>query len=111
MNPVSPWEARMDVAFAHLIRILAVASLVEAKPEVCLFLADRYWRLADHHAFKGRQRAARRLQIKAERYYAAGGGEDPPPLAVAAAMPVPRRPEIIWAVAKPPGTPDPPDAA
>ena len=111
MNPVSPWEARMDVAFAHLIRILAVGRLAEAKPEVCLFLADRYWRLADHHAFKGRQRAARRLQIKAERYYAAGGGEDPPPLAVAAAMPVPRRPEIIWAAARPPGSPDPPDAA
>src|SRR6058998_600068 len=111
MNPVSPWEARMDVAFAHLIRILAVASLVEAKPEVCLFLADRYWRLADHHAFKGRQRAARRLQIKAERWYAAGGGEVPPPLAVAAPMPDPRRPEITGAVARPLGSPAPPDAA
>ena len=111
MNPVSPWEVRMDVAFAHLIRILAVGRLAEAKPEVCLFLADRYWRLADHHAFKGRQRAARRLPIKAERYYAAGGGEDPPPLAVAAAMPVPRRPEITWAVARPRRSPDPPDAA
>jgi hypothetical protein len=101
----------MDVAFAHLIRILAVGRLAEGKPEVCLFLADRYWRLADHHAFKGRQRAARRLRIKAERWYAAGGGEDPPPLAVAAAMPVPRRPEITWAVARPRGSPDPPDAA
>src|SRR5438046_2285818 len=49
---VPPWEARMDVAFAHLIRILAVGRLAEAKPEVCLFLADRYWRLADHHALK-----------------------------------------------------------
>jgi|SRR5712692_203239 len=111
MNPVTPWEARMDVAFAHVLRILAVGRLAEAKPEVCLFLADRYWRLADHHAFKGRQRAARRLQIKAERYYAAGGGENPPPLAVAAAMPVPRRPEITWAVARLRRGLDPPDAA
>src|SRR3989442_326231 len=101
MKPLTPGESRKGGAFAQLLRILAVGRLADAKPEVCLFLADRYWRLADHHAFKGRQRAARRLQIKAERYYAEGGGENPPPLAVAAAMPVPRRPEITWAVARP----------
>ena len=108
---MSPWEARVDLAFGHALRIIAVGPLAEAKPEVCLFLADRYWRLADHHGVRGRERAALRLERKAVRYFAEGGGEHPPPVAIAAAMPVPRRPRITWAVYGSRRGPEPPDAA
>ena len=108
---LSPWEARFDLAFAHALRIIAVGRLAEAEPELCLFLADRYWRLADHHGIRGRERAARRLARKAERYFAEGGGEHPPPVAVAVAMPVPRRPSITWAVSGSRRGQEPPDAA
>jgi hypothetical protein len=104
---VSVLELRMDVAFAHALRVVARGRLAEARPDVCLFLADRYWRLAAHHASRGRIRAARRHEAKAERYYVSGGGEHPPPLATAAALPVPSRP-ALWAFA---GRPGPPDAA
>jgi len=108
---ISPWEARADVAFGHGLRLIAVGRLAEAQPDIYLFLADRYWRLADWHASKGRERTARRLRAKGDRYWLAGGGEDPPPIAVAAAMPIPQRPSITWAARPRPSKPGPPDAA
>jgi hypothetical protein len=108
---MSPWEARVDVAFGHGLRLLASGRLAEARPDICLFLADRYWRLADWHAAKGHERRARRLHARGDRFWVAGGGEDPPPLAVAAAMPIPRRPSITWAVGNRSRRPEPPDAA
>jgi len=101
----------MDVAFGHALRLVAVGPLAEARPEFCLFLADRYWRLADWHQLRGRERAARRLRRKGDRYWLAGGGEDPPPVAVAAAMPIPRRPSVTWVVGARGGGRQPPDAA
>ena len=108
---MSPWEARVDVAFGHGLRALASGRLAEADPDICLFLADRYWRLADWHATKGRVRRADRLRARGDRFWIAGGGEDPPPLALAAAMPIPRRPSITWAVGNRAPRPEPPDAA
>jgi hypothetical protein len=107
--PVSPWQTRFDLAFAHGLRLVGWGELAEVRPDLCLFLADRYWRLADYHRVQGRERAARRLEQKAERYFVEGGGEDPPPTAVAVAMPVPTRPRITWARARRGGLP--PDAA
>jgi hypothetical protein len=108
---MSPWEARADLAFGHGLRVLAFGTLAEARPDICLFLADRYWRLADWHAAQGHEATARRLRVKGDRYWIAGGGQDPPPLAVAAAMPVRQRPSLTWAVANRSRDPGPPDAA
>jgi len=101
----------MDVAFGHALRLVAVGPLAEARPALYLFLADRYWRLADWHQLRGRERAARRLRRKGDHYWLAGGGEDPPPVAVAAAMPIPRRPSITRVVGAGAGRREPPDAA
>lgn len=90
----------MDLAFGHGLRVLAVGSLAQARPDIYLFLADRYWRLADWHASRGRERTARRLRARGESFWLAGGGQDPPPLAVAAAMPIPRRPSVTYAVGR-----------
>src|SRR6185436_6763273 len=103
--------ARADVAFGHGLRVLASGSLAEARPEICLFLADRYWRLADWHAGKRHERRAHRLRARGDRFWVEGGGQDPPPLAVAAAMPIPQRPSITRAVATRFRSPGPPDAA
>lgn len=108
---MSPWEARVDLAFGHGLRVLAFGNLAEARPNICLLLADRYWRLADWHAASGHERRARRLRGRGDRFWIAGGGQDPPPLAVAAAMPIPRRPSITWAVGNRPRNPEPRDAA
>jgi len=108
---MSPWEARADIVLGHGLRVLASGTFAEARPDIYLFLADRYWRLADWHAAKGHERRARRLRARGDQFWIEGGGQDPPPLAMAAAMPVPRRPSITSAVGSPSRKPEPPDAA
>jgi hypothetical protein len=93
--------------------LLAIATMQEGaavKPDVYLFLGDRYWRLARRHFLRGRQRNAERLVRKARRYFKAGGGPEPPPLA-AASMPIPGTPSLTWAVGRTRASRGPDDAA
>jgi len=87
-----------DVAWGR--SLLAVATMHEranVRPEIFLFLGDRYWRLARRHFVEGRQKNAERLVRKARTYFRAGGGPEPPPLS-AASMPIPDVPSFTWAV-------------
>jgi hypothetical protein len=46
----SPWVWRFDVVSGRaLLWIATVESNGEVHPDVYLYLADRYWRLAAHH--------------------------------------------------------------
>jgi len=106
----SQWQLRWDLASTHVLLWLAHPSEDEVlRPEVHLFLADRYGRLARHHQRLGHARRALVLNQKAEEHCRLGGGNEPPP-AVAMAMPVPSPRILVDAVARPrPWDPD--DAA
>jgi len=94
MRDPSPWRLHADLAWGRLL--VAVATLDEdatLRPDVHLFLGDRYWWLARRHHLHGRRRRAERLVRKARWHLRLGGGPEPPPFA-AAAMPVPR-PELF----------------
>jgi hypothetical protein len=80
------------------------------RPDIYLFLGDRYWRLARRHFLRGRQRNAERLVRGARLYFKAGGGPEPPPLA-AASMPIPAAPSFTSAVGRASGAGGPSDAA
>jgi hypothetical protein len=56
----------------------------DARPEVHLFLADRYWTLAAHYQRTGKLAKAHRLDAKAWWHYTHGGGDDLRPAAAAA---------------------------
>ncbi|HEY3304503.1 MAG TPA: hypothetical protein VGL70_13310 [Candidatus Binatia bacterium] len=99
MNPASVWQLRLDVVWVLvLLRILTAGRRGEPKPEVHLFLGDRYWRLADYHTEKGSKRKAVRLREKAKHHLRLGDWQPPLPPAVAMAMPVPQRPTFTQAI-------------
>ncbi len=86
----TPWQLRADLASARFLLWVASAGRSgELRPEVHLYLYDRYWRLAIHYEQRGKTRRARQLRIKAERHFQLSG-HDGPPFAAAMAMPVPR---------------------
>lgn len=99
---------RADVAWGRALLALARD---DARPELHYFLFDRYFRLAEHHRRRGREARADRLRRVAEWHLERGGHEPPPAVAAAAALPVPRRPALTWAVAGRPEPPEPPNAA
>jgi hypothetical protein len=91
------WRLHADIAWGR--SLLAIATMHErasVRPDIFLFLGDRYWRLARRHFVEGRQRDAQRLVRKARMYFMAGGGPEPPPLS-AASMPIPEVPSFTWA--------------
>ena len=95
---VSPWVLRFDLASGRaLLWIVTARRAGEVYPEVYLYLADRYWRLAAHYEKRGRPRKAQRLAGKAKQYLDLGGGDPLPPVA-ALAMPIPRRPSFTAAI-------------
>lgn len=90
-----------DVAWT--LGMLKVSNLVrigEPLPEVNLYLADRYGRLARCYGRKGKKEKERVMDNKATYYYRMGGGEPPP--AVAVAMQRPRPPIFTRAVSQKP---------
>jgi hypothetical protein len=108
---LSWWRLQADVAWGRVL--LSIATMHEGatvRPEVYLFLGDRYWRLARRHFVRGRQRSAQRLMRKARLYFRAGGGPEPPPLA-AASMPIPEMPSFTSAIGGVRGAGGPNDAA
>jgi hypothetical protein len=84
------WQLRYDVLSVRVLAAVAIArGAGTLKPEVHLFLGDRYDRLADHYGRLGAGRRARRLAAKARWHYAQAGFDDFP-RAAAIAMPLPR---------------------
>jgi hypothetical protein len=95
----SAWRLRLDIGTTHaLVWIANPTGRRLLNPEVHLYLADRYGRLARHHRLHGNARRAERLERKAERHFELGGGDAPRP-AAAMAMPIPRPPTFVDAVA------------
>ena len=95
MNEPSTFELRLDVIWVSLlVQLLTTGHHGAPKPEVHLFLGDRYSRLSDHHERRGAKRKAARLRAKAERHLRLGGWEPTLPPAAAMAMPVPERPAL-----------------
>ena len=105
-----PWRLRADlVTIQGLLWVARRRPGGEPRPEVHLYLYDRYWRLAEHYQRRGSSKKASRLRTKAEAHYRQSGNGGPP-FAAALAMPLPRPPLFTWAVAKQPGR-NPDDAA
>ena len=104
----SVWQLRWDIASTWaLVRFVRPFGQGELRPEVHLFLADRYHWLAHHHRRAGDALRASALERKAQEHLRLGGGDLPP--AVAAAMPVPAPLARVNAVGRLSGEPD--DAA
>ena len=103
----SLWSLRLDLFFARvLVWLLSVGREVELAPEAHAWLCVRYHRLADHYRLRGRVRAARRAEARADEHC----DNDGPPYAAAMAMPRPKRFFVTNAVGKPSRQP-PDDAA
>lgn len=99
MDRISSFQLRRDIVWVlFLLRVLTAGRRGEPKPEVHLFLGDRYWRLADYHAEKGSNRKAVRLRARAEHHLRLGDWQPPLPPAVAMTMPVPQRPTFTQAI-------------
>jgi hypothetical protein len=95
----SVWQVRWDIASTWaLVLFVRPFGDRELRPEVHLFLADRYDRLAQHHRRGGRVGRALALEGKAQEHLRLGGGDLPP--AVAMAMPVPRPVTQVSAISR-----------
>jgi len=99
-HQISWWQLQVDVAWGRGLLAFATmrADIGSVRPELPLFLGDRYWRLAHRHFVYGRRKAAERLVRKARRYFRVGGGPEPPPLA-AGVLPIPPAPWFTAAIA------------
>ncbi len=97
----SPWRLRFDIgSILALVWIANPTGRKHLNPEVHLYLADRYGRLARHYQLRGNPRRAARFDSKAEHHFELGGGYPPRP-AVAMAMAIPKPPIFLDAVARP----------
>jgi len=95
-----PWALRGDLFVTNALLWVASARRTgEPKPEVHLYLYDRYSRLAEYYARRGNRKKATRLHEKAEAHWRRSGRPGPP-FAAAMAMPRPRSPFFTWAVSK-----------
>ena len=102
------WPLRQELLWAHaLVWIAQHARGGELLPEVHLFFADRYGRLARCYSRRGNTRKARLYDDLAAFHWNASGPNQPE--ANAAVMPVPARPSLTRAVARYPNHSD--DAA
>src|SRR5262245_10934363 len=108
-NSPSLWQLRFDVASARMLSWIAdPIGVRELRPEVHLFLAERYHRLAEYHLKAGHSRRASTLRRKADHHYSLAGPPELPP-AVAAEIPIPQTPIRVNAVST--AWLDPDDAA
>ncbi len=86
-----------DVAWTQgLLKVSGLFRSGEPLPEVYLYLADRYGRLARCYGRKGRKEREKVMDAKAAHYFRLGGGE--PPSTAAVAMPRPRPPIFTNAI-------------
>jgi hypothetical protein len=87
---LAAWRLRLDILFVRALLALTCREPDELRPEVHLYLGERYERLAAHVARRGARARAKRLDDRAQWHYARVPFDDPP-RAAAMAMPVPRR--------------------
>ncbi len=100
MEAESAWGLRVDLLSTRVLLWVATAGRSgELRPEVHLYLYDRYRRLAVHHERRGRPSRAALLRAKADSHYRESG-DDGPPFAAALAMPRPRAFTSIEAVGR-----------
>lgn len=99
LKPNSLLRLRIDIFVAHLLLVVAKAGKSgEPNPDVCYYLGDRYWRLAEIYRRHGASERARQLQDKAEWYLRASGWWKGGPYGGALAMPIPKRPTFTAAI-------------
>jgi hypothetical protein len=95
-----PWGLRGDLIITNAVLwVTTVRRAAEPKPEVHLYLYDRYSRLAEYYERRGKRKKASRLRAKAHAHYDRSGYTGPP-FAAAIAMPRPQSPFFTWAVGK-----------
>ena len=75
----SLWRICADLLSARaLIWVASAGRSAELRPEVHLYLYDRYWRLSVQYERRGKARLAERYRVKAERHYGLSGHDGPP---------------------------------
>lgn len=85
---VNSWRIHADWLSVRALLWVAMAGRrgeLDLRPEVHLFLYERYWRLAEIYERKGSGVKAGRSRKKAEHHWSLSGG-DGPPFAAALAM-------------------------
>ena len=98
----SAWRLRADLLSTRALLWMAGAGRWgDVRPEVHLYLYDRYWRLSVHHERQGRPSRAAVLRAKAEKHYRESGHAGPP-FAAALAMPRPNVFRTVEAVGQSP---------
>jgi hypothetical protein len=103
---------RIDIFVAHLLLVMAKAGKSgEPNSEVCYYLGDRYWRLAEYYRGRDASGKASDFQAKAEWYLRESGWWNGGPYAAAMAMPAPKRPTFTAAIGWRPRQGPPDDAA
>jgi len=112
LKPESLLRLRIDIFVTHLLLIVARAGKSSRpNPEVCYYLGNRYWRLAEIYRRHGACERAQQVQDKAEWYLRESGWWNSGPYAAAMAMPAPKRPSFIAAIGWRPQQGPPADAA
>ncbi len=95
----SALRLRIDILVAQLLLLLAKAGKSgEPNSDVCYYLGDRYWRLAEYYRERGAGEKARDFQAKAEWYLRESGWCNRGPYGGALAMPIPKRPSFTAAI-------------
>ena len=96
----SVWWLRADLLSTKgLLWIAGAGRSGEPRPEVHLYLYDRYWRLAVVTERKGRLSKAAAFREKAIKHFRLSG-HDGPPFAAALALPRPGVFAVTWAVGR-----------
>ncbi|HZR45918.1 MAG TPA: hypothetical protein VFA47_04400 [Candidatus Manganitrophaceae bacterium] len=76
------WRLRLDVAWTHIIRwMVDPTGRRQLNPEIHLYLADRYARLAQCYDRLGNREKTARFKEKAAHHFHLGGGNRPRPAA------------------------------
>jgi len=98
-NQSSALRLRIDILVAQLLLVVAKAGKSgEPNSDVCYYLGDRYWRLAEYCRGRGASGKARDFQAKAEWYLRESGWWNGGPYGGALAMPIPKRPSFTAAI-------------
>jgi hypothetical protein len=96
----SRWRLVLDLLSTRALLWLAMYGRDgEPLPDVHLYLADRYWRLAACHDRRGALTRADQARAKARAHEEASGFDDPP-FAAAMSMPRPEPPVITNAISE-----------
>lgn len=110
--PTSVLRLRVDILVALFLLLVAKAGQDgEPNSDVCYYLGDRYWRLADYYSDQGSEKKAQRFRNKAESNLRASGYWNGGPYGGALAMPIPKRPTFTAAIGARPRHGPPDDAA